>query len=97
MKAKRIFYDKAVLPDGAIVEMTIWQLPKSSSERPHGLKYSLFYGRSGVRIVGYDNELGKGDHKHLGEMETRYRFVSVEKLVADFLADVERETNERNA
>ncbi len=97
MKAKRIFYDKAVLPDGAIVEMTIWQLPKSSSERPHGLKYSLFYGRDGLRIVGYDNERGKSDHKHVGEMETRYRFVSVEKLVADFLADVEWATNERNA
>ena len=97
MKAKRIFYDKAVLPDAAIVEMTIWQLPRPSSERPHGLKYSLFYGRNGLRIVGYDNERGKGDHKHLGEMETRYRFVSVEKLVADFLADVERATNERNA
>ena len=97
MKATRIFYDKAVLPDGAIVEMKIWQLPKPSSERPHGLKYSLFYGRDGVRIVGYDNERGKGDHKHLGEMETRYRFVSVEKLVADFLADVERAANERNA
>ena len=93
MNAKRIFYDKAVLPDGAIVEMTIWQLPTPSSERPHGLKYSLFYGRDGVRIVGYDNERGKGDHKHLGEAETRYRFVSVERLVADFLADVERATN----
>ncbi len=97
MKAMRIFYDKAVLPDGSIVEMTIWQLPKLSSERPHGLKYSLFYGRNGLRIVGYDNERGKGDHKHLGEMETRYSFVSVEKLVVDFLADVERATNERNA
>jgi len=97
MKAKRIFYDKAVLPDGSIVEMTIWQLPQPSSERPHGLKYSLFYGRERVRLVGYDNERGKGDHKHLGEVESRYRFVSVEKLVADFLADVERATNERNA
>ena len=50
-----------------------------------------------MRIVGYDNERGKGDHKHLGEMETHYRFVSVEKMVADFLAHVERATNERNA
>ena len=97
MKAKRVFYDKAVLPDGPIVEMTIWQLPKRSSERPHGLKYSLFFGRDGLRIVGYDNERGKGDHKHLGDTESRYKFVSVEKLVADFLADVERATNERNA
>jgi hypothetical protein len=97
MRAKRIFYDKAVLPDGAIVEMTIWQLPKPSSERPHGPKYSLFYGRDGVRIVGYDNERGKGDHKHIGELETPYKFESAEKLVADFLADVERATNEHDS
>ena len=90
MKAQRIFYDKAVLPDGSIVEMTIWKLPRATSERPHGLKYSLFFGLNGQRIVGYDNERGKGDHKHLGDVEIRYRFVSVEKLVADFLADVER-------
>ena len=93
MKAKRIFYDKTVLPDDSIVEMTIWLLPKSSAERPHRLKYSQFFGRDGVRLVGYDNERGKGDHKHIGEVETRYRFESVEKLVADFMADVEREKN----
>ncbi|MFN7882764.1 MAG: DUF6516 family protein [bacterium] len=90
MKARRIFHDKAVLADGSIVEMTIWQLPKASPERPHALKYSLYYGRDGQRIVGYDNERGKGDHKHLGDKETRYRFVSVEKLVADFLSDVNK-------
>ena len=97
MKAKRVFYDKAVLPAGEVVEMVIWQLPELSPERPHGLKYSLFYGLDGERIVGYDNERGKGDHKHLGSSETPYRFVSVEKLVADFLADVERAKNERNS
>jgi len=47
--------------------------------------------------VGYDNERGKGDHKHLGTTETAYRFVSAEKWVADFLADVERAKIERNA
>ena len=96
MKASRIFYDKAVLPDGSIVEMTIWQLPHASSERAHGLKYSLFYGRDGKRIVGYDNELGKSDHKHVHEVESRYKFVSVDQLVADFLADVERVKNEHH-
>lgn len=40
--------------------------------------------------MGYDNERGRGDHKHLGEVETAYRFVSPEQLVADFLADVEK-------
>ena len=89
MGAKRIFYDKAVLVDGAIVEMTIWQLPKAAGERPHKLKYSLFYGRDGERIVGYDNERGKGDHKHFGARETTYRFVDVDTLLVDFLRDVE--------
>lgn len=96
MKATRIFYDKAVLPDGAIVEMTIWQLPPASTERAHGLKYSLFYGRDGRRNIGYDNERGKGDHKHVRGLESRYTFTSVEQLVADFLADVERVKNEHN-
>ncbi len=96
MKATRIFYDKAALPDGCIVEMTIWQLPQPTLERPHGLKYSLFYGRGGQRIVGYDNERGKGDHKHMLDVETGFKFVSVEKMVADFLADIERVKNEHN-
>jgi hypothetical protein len=96
MKATRIFYDKAVLPDGFIVEMTIWQLPQASAERAHGLKYSLFYGRDGKRIVGYDNEHGKSDHKHVHEVQSRYKFESVNQLVADFLADVERVKNEHH-
>lgn len=55
-----------------------------SSERPHGHKYSLFYGRSGQRIVGYDNELGKGDHRHYGVLEMPRAFVSMERLLDDF-------------
>jgi hypothetical protein len=89
MKATRIFYGKAVLPDGDVDEMVIWRLPRATIVRPHGLKYSLFYGRDGQRIVGYNNERGKGDHKHLRDLETRYGFLTVEKLVDDFLADVE--------
>jgi hypothetical protein len=47
-------------------------------------------GYPGERFVGYDNERGKGDHRHIEGREMRYRFVSVEQLVADFLTDVER-------
>ena len=95
MKAVRIFHDKTLLPDGAVVEMTIWQLPGATVGRPHGLKYSLFYGYEGRRVVGYDNERGKGDHRHIGALETRYKFESVNKLIADFLRDVERMKHER--
>ena len=87
-----LFYrDKAVLPDGAIVKMTIWRLPEQTRERPHGLKYSLFYGRAGERIVGYDNEAGKGDHRHYRDRQESYVFTDVETLVADFLADLRSE------
>jgi hypothetical protein len=96
MKAVRIFHDKTLLPDGSIVEMVIWQLPQSSNERPHGLKYRMFFGNAGKRLVGYDNERGKGDHKHILDTEKRYKFTSVEKLVIDFLSDVERVRNEQN-
>ena len=61
------------------------RVPPSS----HGLKYSLSYGRAGLRIVGYDNERGKGDHRHYRGREGSYRFVSIAKLPADFKADVE--------
>lgn len=90
-KAVLVYRDKAVLPDGAIVEMTIWRLPQPEPGRPHSLKYSLFYGRASERIVGYDNETGKGDHRHYLEREEPYAFSDVETLVADFLADLRRE------
>ena len=89
-KAILEYHDKALLPDGGIVEMTIWRLPAASTERPHSLKYSLYYGKGGQRIVGYDNEAGKGDHRHLGPREEAYEFTTVGALVADFLADIER-------
>ena len=56
----------------------------------HGFKYRLVYVVGGVRLVGYDNERGKGDHRHLGARELAYRFVDVPTLLADFMADVER-------
>jgi hypothetical protein len=70
------------------MEMTIWRVPTSVPPTKHGLKYSLFYGRPGQRLVGYDNERGKGDHRHIAARALPYEFVSVERLIADCLADV---------
>jgi allantoicase len=84
-------------PDGAILEMRIWRLPERDAERPHGLKYSLFYGRDGRRVIGYDNEWGKGDHRHYGSRKEPYAFSTAEQMVADFLDDVERERSVKRA
>ncbi|MCP4104453.1 MAG: hypothetical protein GY749_02795 [Desulfobacteraceae bacterium] len=42
MKAKLIYREKYVCSDGAIREMILWKLPQKTSDRPHGLKYSLY-------------------------------------------------------
>lgn len=89
-RATLAYQDKQSLPDGVIVEVKIWAVPQRVAGSAHGLKYSLFYGRPGERIVGYDNEAGKGDHRHRAGREEPYAFTSVEQLVADFLADVRR-------
>jgi len=90
MKAVKAFYDRAEYPDGAVVEMTIWLVPEPVAGSGHRFKYSLFYGYSGKRVVGYDNERGKGDHRHFRGRERPYLFSTVEELIADFLSDVRR-------
>ncbi len=90
MKAVLAYHDKQVLPGGAIVEMKIWEASQAVSGSAHKFKYSLFYGKKGERIVGYDNERGKGDHRHLKGKQEPYSFTTVEKLIADFLEDVRR-------
>jgi len=88
MIAKLLLKEKFVFDDGAIFEAVIWQLPNRDKERPHCLKYRLFYGYPGNCLVRYDNERGKGDHRHNQEHEQSYNFVSIEKLIDDFKSDI---------
>jgi hypothetical protein len=89
VKAELLFHQRIDYDDGAIVEMVIWRVPRPVPPTRHGLKYSLFYGRSGVREVGYDNERGKGDHRHFQGSEETYRFTTPERLMTDFWDDVQ--------
>jgi len=95
MKARLLQKSREEFLGGIIVETVIWELPESLPERPHRLKYRLYCGRNGECIVRYDNETGKGDHRHYGSQEENYSFISFEKLIDDFLADVERLTGVR--
>ena len=90
MKAERIFYDRIDFSDGSILETTIWAVPARVLGSKHWLKYSLFYGRPGKRLVGYDNERGKGDHRHVEGREEPYAFTTPEALIEDFLSDVKK-------
>lgn len=88
MKAVVIVRDRRILADGAIIEVVVWQVPEPVPPTTHGLKYRLFYGKNGQRIVGFDNERGKGDHKHVLDVETPYEFSSLDQLLDDFEAEV---------
>jgi hypothetical protein len=88
--ATLIFRSRFVYADGAIREMVLWKLPRPTPERPHGFKFRLHYKSAEGNVVRYDNETGKGDHRHVGASEERYNFRGVEILVEDFLNDIDR-------
>jgi hypothetical protein len=73
---------------GGIIEMVVWRLPKPVPLSGHSFKYRLVYVRDGKRLVGYDNERGKGDHRHIGKTEQPYTFVDEARLFEDFWQDV---------
>jgi Family of unknown function (DUF6516) len=89
MKASLLAHTKEVRDDGTIIEVVIWELPEPVPASAHLYKYRLFYGTATEDRVRYDNERGKGDHRHVGGRETVYAFVSVEQLLDDFERDVE--------
>jgi hypothetical protein len=70
--------------------LTVWGLPEPLSGSTHSCKYRLAYVVEGECVLRYDNESGKGDHRHTGGKETTYVFISVDQLLDDFLADVAR-------
>jgi hypothetical protein len=88
--ADLVLNEKTVFEDGSILQVRIWFVPTSVPPTRHRYKYSLFYRRPGERIVGFDNERGKGDHKHVLGVKTQFRFVSIAQLLTEFRTEVER-------
>jgi hypothetical protein len=87
-RAVLIFDEKEILADGSIIEMRIWAVRDPVPPSRHRFKYTVFYGRPGEPIVLFDNERGKGDHKHLRAVETPYTFNGPEALIDDFKTEV---------
>ena len=88
MKARLITRFKDVTPEGGMIELVVWRVPLPVSPSSHNFKYRAAYSLGGKRVVGFDNERGKGDHCHLRGREKPYRFTSVDALVEDFIAAV---------
>jgi hypothetical protein len=89
MKAELLIRQRTRLADGMFVETVIWRVPEPVHGSAHGFKYRLALVVEGECVLRYDNEAGKGDHKHLCRVELTYRFRGLDELVDDFWRDVQ--------
>lgn len=89
MKAVLVMRQRVAIDDDVFAEIVIWKLPKSLAESAHDYKYRLALISGGKCVLRYDNEAGKGDHKHLGRRELDYEFGGVDRLLSDFFDDVQ--------
>lgn len=95
MKATLIYRFEQDYDDGAMLRMVIWKVSAPVPPATHPFKYRLVYLEAGKRVIGFDNERGKGDHRHAGREEAPYACVDVETLVSDFVAAVKDRRNKR--
>lgn len=90
VKATELLRTRIIYSEVAFAELVLWQLPKPVPGSTHGFKYRLAYVVRGECVLRYDNEVGKGDHRHIGGKERAYKFTTLEQLVADFQRDIGR-------
>lgn len=88
--SRLLIRERHVLSENSFAEMVIWQLTRRLPGSAHRFKYRLAFVVDEVCVMRFDNETGKGDHKHVGEHEVAYVFESLEQLVADFWGEIDR-------
>ena len=94
MKAVQLVHTRIPYAEASFAELVLWQVPKPVAGSRHRFKYRLAYVVQGECVVRYDNEVGKGDHRHFGGVERAYKFTTPEQLVADFQRDIARWNSE---
>lgn len=94
MKATQLVRTRITCAQSAFAKLVLWELPKPVAGSSHGFKYRLAYVVHGVCAVRYDNEAGKGDHRHFGNKQSIYRFNTPDQLISDFQRDIARWNNE---
>jgi Family of unknown function (DUF6516) len=94
MKAAALVRRRVVVASDAFVEVVVWRVGEPVSPSSHLFKYRLAYVVAGQCVIRYDNERGKGDHRHFGARQRPYDFMSPDRLMADFTADIARWNHE---
>lgn len=96
MDARTLFNRRITLTPDAFVELVVWEVPEPLPGSTHPYKYRLAFVHERNCVLRYDNEAGKGDHKHIDKSEYAYPFKSIDQLLADFLQDVRRWQDEHS-
>ncbi len=94
MKATELLRRRIVYSESSFAELVLWRVPEPLAGSNHDFKYRLAYVVNGECVLRFDNEAGKGDHRHFGGKEGNYAFSAPEKLIADFQRDIARWNNE---
>jgi hypothetical protein len=89
MRARLLLRERRIVGEGRFADIMIWQLPKPLPGSRHGFKYRLAFVVDEVCVLRFDNETGKGDHKHVGCNEVPYAFSSPTQLIADFWHEID--------
>lgn len=94
MQAQRLVKTRNPIATNAFADIVVWRVPQPIAGSRHLFKYRLAFVVNGDCVLRYDNEAGKGDHRHLGNEETAYEFTTPAQLLADFHDDIKRWLNE---
>ena len=89
MNAELILNERRTISEIAFVELVVWRLPGPLSGSRHRFKYRLALVVNGYCVLRYDNETGKGDHRHIGQEQFPYQFTTPKALLDDFWHDVD--------
>ncbi len=90
MDAIDVVNRREFLQTNLLQEIVIWRVPLPLRGSVHHFKYRLALVADGVCVLGYDNEAGKADHRHIGTIESQYVFSGVRALFQDFDTEVAR-------
>jgi Family of unknown function (DUF6516) len=94
VKATLLVRRRLEYTDDRFAEIVVWRLDRPVPGSKHLYKYRLAFVVNEVCVLRYDNEIGKGDHKHLGGREFDYEFLSIETTLSDFQSEVRRLNDE---
>jgi len=89
MKARLLQRNEVFVDQDLWAEIVVWVVPTSVRGSEHEYKYRFALIDKDRCVLRYDNEAGKGDHKHLSEVEVPYVFRTLEQMQDDFWIDVE--------